>query len=258
FSIEGWIRPLFQTNSYINGLRVASEERVIEQIFFRGDSRHCLDPYYFALEQSAFNKFALLFHIEGANSGDCGMTVEAEGVVTANVWQHVAAVFESNVQWTNNPPWPTNQLRLYVNGQLATNLVLHPGLEPGTDGLTSRSPFRDLDPGFSPGVAIGNRSRAEASEPFRGYIDELSVYGRAVTDPEIAAIAATGPFGKADLAAPPVLSLAKVSAQLDDVQMDAGYGDNSKWTAHSFTFTALRTNAVLTLQSLLPGSQVDT
>jgi subtilisin-like proprotein convertase family protein len=257
FSIEGWIQPLFQTNAYINALRVASEEGVIEQIFFRGDSRYCLDPYYFALEQSSFNKFALLFHIGGENSGDCGMTIEAESVVTASVWQHVAAVFESNVAWTNNPPWPTNQLRLYVNGQLATNLILHPGLETGTDGFTSLSPFRDLDPGFSPGVAIGNRSRAEASEPFRGYIDELTVYDRALTGPEVAAIASTGTFGKADPAAPPVLSLAKVSAQIDGVQQDVGYGDNSTWTAHSFTFTALRTNAVLSLQSLLPGSQVD-
>ncbi len=257
FSIEGWIRPLPQTNDYILSLQALSEERVIEQIFFRGDSRFCLDPYYFAVEQSAPNGFALLFHIEGANSGDCGMTVEAENTVVGRVWQHVAAVFESNVQWTNNPPWPTNQLRLYVNGQQVTNLLLHPEPEPGVDGFTSRRPFRDLDPAFSPGVAIGNRSRGEASEPFRGYIDELTAYDRALTGPEIVAIAARGTLGKADRAAPPALSLAKVSAQLDGEQQSVGYGDNSTWTPHSFTFTALRTNEVLRLQSLLPGSQID-
>src|SRR5205823_10030687 len=59
-------------------------------------------------------------------------------------------------------------------------------------------------------------------------------------------------------ALPISLGLAKVSVQLDGDQKDVGYGDNSKWTERNFTFTALRTNVVLRLQSLLPGSQVDT
>src|SRR5439155_23860641 len=109
--------------------------------------------------------------VEGANNGDCGTTIEAEDVLNAGQWQHVAGVFESNVQWTNNAPWPTNQLRLYVNGQRLTNIIGHP-FEPAVDGFTSRSPFGNLDPSFSPGVAIGYRSRYDAPEPSRGYTIE--------------------------------------------------------------------------------------
>ncbi|PYJ08691.1 MAG: hypothetical protein DME25_00840, partial [Verrucomicrobia bacterium] len=134
FTIEGWIKPLVQTNEYILGQLAASEEAVTEQIFFRGDSRRCLDPYYMALEQSAPGGFALLFHIESANSRDCGMTIEAEGTLVVDRWQHVAAVFERNFQWSTNAPWTTNQLRLYVDGVRQTNLVLHPDPEPFTDG----------------------------------------------------------------------------------------------------------------------------
>src|SRR5581483_4054768 len=124
-------------------------------------------------------------------------------------------------------------------------------------GFTGRFPIGDLDPAFSPGVAIGNRSRADNSEPFHGYIDELSVYGRALTAPEIAAIAAAGVNGKADPTVAPARGLAKVSVRVNDVEIDQESGDNSQWTTHSIEFTADRTNLVLTLQSLLPGTLVD-
>jgi concanavalin A-like lectin/glucanase superfamily protein len=257
FTIEGWVRPIAQTNSHIlDLLALGDEEAIIEQIFFRGDSRNCRDPYYLALEQSAPDTFGLLFHIEGERDTDCGLTIEAEDVVNVAQWQHIAAVFESGILLNNNPP-ARNQVRLYLNGQRMTNIISHP-IESPVDGFTGRSPFRDLDPAFSPGVTIGNRSRGGASEPFRGNIDELSVYARALTEPEIAAIAAVGRAGKFDRVVPPALSLAKVSVQLDGDQKDVGYGDNSAWTQRGFTFTALRTNVVLRLQSLLPGSQVDT
>ena len=267
FTIEGWIKPFTQTNTDIIAL-LPDEEAVTEQIFYRGDLRHCLDPYYLALEQSDPAGFALLFHIESENSRDCGLTVEAEGSLVANRWQHVAAVFETDVPWTNNPPWPTNQLRLYVDGVRLTNLVLHPSPEPATDALTGRHPFRDLDPAFSPGVAIGDRSRIIPTEPFRGdselrsqpfrgQIDELSAYARALTDPEIAAIHDAGAAGKADLARPPVQSLAKARLLLDNVPMDLGYGDNATWTSRTIVFTALRTNEVLDLEGLLPGTELD-
>src|SRR5262249_2783985 len=123
--------------------------------------------------------------------------------------------------------------------------------------FTGRFPFRDLEASFSPGVSIGNRSRADNSEPFYGAIDELSVYGRALTGPEIAAIATNGVFGKADFHVPPALSLAKVNVTLNDVQVEVGNGDNSQWMTRSFVFTADRTNSVLKLQSVLPGTIVD-
>ena len=88
-------------------------------------------------------------------------------------------------------------------------------------------------------------------------MDELTVYARALTDPEIAAIAAAGADGKADPRVPPAQSLAELSVAVDGVPLDVAYGDNSQWTTHTVQFTALDTNAVLTLQSLLPGTLVD-
>src|SRR5205085_521393 len=70
------------------------------------------------------------------------------------------------------------------------------------------------------------------------------------------AIANAGRAGKADRGVPPSLRLAKLRVLIDGVQRDIAYGENSFWRTQSVTFTALRTNSVLTLQSLLPGTTV--
>lgn len=231
FTIEGWIRPIRQTNYFGP-----------EQIFFRGDSRACLDPFYLALDPVNEETRDLRFHIENGTSRVCGVEVSTTNApISIDRWQHVAAVFEPCVA-IPEPPFVTNQLRLYVDGRLvATN-------------STGIFPFRDLDPAFSPGVSIGNRSRYDVSQPFRGFMDELTIYGRALTEAEIQAIHAAAGAGKADLSLPPAQSLAKVRVLLDNVQMEVGYGDNAKWTARTITFTANRTNMVLNLEGLLPGT----
>jgi subtilisin-like proprotein convertase family protein len=262
FTIEGWLMPLDQTNQYVNTL---GPESFLEQVFFRGDLRDCMDPYYLALERTSApgatpEQYDLQFHIEDALGGDCGVILEtADHPITAGNWYHVAAVFECNYHWADNAPWPTNMLRLYVNGQYYTNVFLEdPSFQRMVySSYTGRFPFRDLDPAYSPGVAIGNCSRADASQPFRGFIDELSVYGRALTDPEIKAIYDAARGGKADFFVPPGQGLAKLSVSLDDVQMDVVNGDNAQWSTSSFLFTAYHTNTVLTLQGLLPGTLLD-
>lgn len=247
FTIEGWIEPLIQT----------SHVGITEQILFRGDSRDCLDPYYLALEPLGLDRFDLHFHIEDNFSGTCGFDllttngpIQIGGATNGN-WWHIAAVFDKPftnytvLVGTNLVTIVSNQLRLYLNGVcIASN-------------YTTMSPFRDLDPAFRPGVALGNRSRYDFSQPYRGYMDEMTVYGRALTDPEIGAIYNANSAGKADHAVPPALSLAKVSLLLDDVERDIGYGPNGEWTTRSVVFTADHTNTVLDIQSLLPGTIVD-
>jgi hypothetical protein len=88
-------------------------------------------------------------------------------------------------------------------------------------------------------------------------MDEITLYDRALTAPEIAAIAAAGTAGKADLAFGPAQSLAKLSVTVNGVVADTVYGDNSQWTIHNVAFTALQTNSMVILQSLLPGTLVD-
>ncbi|HEV2210049.1 MAG TPA: LamG-like jellyroll fold domain-containing protein [Verrucomicrobiae bacterium] len=242
FTIEGWINPVLQTN-YVG----------TEQILFRGDSRDCREPYYLALEPYTANQRDLHFHIQDQNNPTCGFDlVTTNGPLSVGGWSHFAAVFDKPftnfttvINGTNTVTIVTNQLRLYLNGVcIASN-------------YTTLSPFRDLDPAFSPGVSIGNRSRYDFTQPFRGYLDELTVYGRALTDPEIQAIYNANGTGKADFTVPPGQSLAEVNVLLDDILRDTGHGDNSQWTTRTVVFTADHTNTVLTLQSVLPGTLVD-
>jgi subtilisin-like proprotein convertase family protein len=246
FTIEGWLQPVVQTNYFGT-----------EQIVFRGDMRDCMEPYYLALEPYGLGQRDLHFHVADGASGLCGFDLFSTngpiqlGSGTNNNWWHIAAVFDkpfTNFSYyigTNLITVVTNQLRLYLNGVcIASN-------------YTTVSPFRDLDPAFRPGVSLGNASRYDFSQAYRGYMDEMTVYGRALTAPEIAAIYSANSFGKADHAVPPALSLAKVSLLLDDIQRDIGYGPNGQWTTRSVVFTADHTNTVLTLQSLLPGTIVD-
>ena len=78
-----------------------------------------------------------------------------------------------------------------------------------------------------------------------------------MTGPEITAIYGADRAGKADPAVPPLQSLAKVRVLLDGAQMAVGHGDNGSWGTHTLTFTATRTNTLLSLESLLPGTLVD-
>jgi subtilisin-like proprotein convertase family protein len=246
FTIEGWIEPVIQINYFGT-----------EQILFRGDTRDCFEPYYLALEPYGLDQRDLHFHIQDQFTGTCGFDLYSTngpiqvGTGTNNGWWHIAAVFDKPftnytvLVGTNLVTVVTNQLRLYLNGVcIASN-------------YTTLSPFRDLAPAFRPGITLGNRSRYDFSQPYRGYMDEITVYGRPLTDPEISAIYGANNAGKADHAVPPGLSLAKVSLSLDGIQRDIGYGPNGQWTTRSVVFTADHTNTVLTLQSLLPGTMVD-
>src|SRR4029079_14689951 len=81
----------------------------VEQIFFRGDSRHCLDPYFFGIEQITPSTYDVIFHIENQNARECGIILyTGDAPVQVNQWQHLAAVFERNVLLTNTLPGVTN------------------------------------------------------------------------------------------------------------------------------------------------------
>ncbi len=255
FTIEGWIKPTFSTNDTVPGT---------EQIFFRGypepfNRRGLGDPYWLALEPTVDpTLYDLHFHIADAHVGTPGADVLTTngpiqlGGGSNGGWWHIAAVFDQPftnftvaLSATNIITFTTNAMRLYVNGVcIATNYTL-------------LAPYKDLDPALSPGVAIGGRSRYDWTQPFSGFMDEITLYARALTDPEIAAIADARTAGQADLMVAPSQSLAKLSVSVDGTPLETVYGDNSQWTTHTLQFTALDTNAVVLLQSLLPGTLLD-
>ncbi len=255
FTIEGWIKPLLPTNATYCGT---------EQIFYRGypeplDCRGLGSPYWLALEpalSAGGTNYNLHFHISDARVGSVGVDVLTTntpiliGGGSNDGWWHIAAVFDkpfTNITvvtgGTNLVTITTNALLLYVNGICVAS------------NYTTLSPYKDLDPAFSPGASIGGRCRSDWTQPFYGFIDDLTLYARGLTAPELAAIAAAGTYGKADFSTvPPPHNLAKLSVSLEGAQRAVSFGENSHWTTQSLQFTALGTNALLTFQSLLPGT----
>jgi len=255
FTIEGWIKPLLPTNATHCGT---------EQIFYRGypeplDCRGLGSPYWLSLEpalSTGGTNYNLHFHISDARVGSVGADVLTTntpvliGGGSNDGWWHIAAVFDkpyTNItvvtNGTNVVTITTNALLLYVNGICVAS------------NYTTLSPYKDLDPAFSPGASIGGRCRSDWTQPFYGFIDDLTLYSRGLTAPELAAIAAAGAAGKADFSTvPPPHNLAKLSVSLEGAQRAVSFGENSHWTTQSLQFTALGTNALLTFQSLLPGT----
>jgi uncharacterized repeat protein (TIGR01451 family) len=159
-SIEAWI--------WINTLPSAQQGQ--GQIFFRGDPRPCLDPYFLSVQTDG----AIRFHIEDElETVACGVDLDT-AIVATQQWVHIAAVLVA----TNGT------MEVYVDGQLVAQTN------------TAVRPFGNLDGG---GVAIGNRSAGSNSEPFDGLIDELAVYGRALPANEILSIYNSGSSGKCPL-----------------------------------------------------------
>jgi hypothetical protein len=95
--------------------------------------------------------------------------------VPLNVWTHVAGVYDSGTQ----------TLRIYVNGTM----------DPTTG--TGAGPVDGAGP-----LMIGN---AQGSNQFTGLIDDVRVYARALTDADVAALAAGGGAPSAPPAIPPAV-----------------------------------------------------
>ena len=158
-TIEGWIRP--RGDSYI--------------IFWRGDQRPGLDPYFLGMQGSN-----TLFNICDADGN--GASVIAP--VNYFAWTHVAATLDGS----------TGTLSLYTNGVLAayTNTIIRP--------------FGTLLGDQSPGVGIGNLNDGGNNFPFNGDVDEIGLYNRALSAGEIQAIYNAGSAGKCYTPQPPVIT----------------------------------------------------
>jgi hypothetical protein len=90
------------------------------------------------------------------------------GTIPLNTWTHVAMTFDS----------ATGTFVAYVNGQAVNSLT-----SPGAIVTSSRNVFIGREDSFLP-------------RPFNGLIDEVSVYGRALSASEIQAIYSAGSAGK--------------------------------------------------------------
>lgn len=112
-------------------------------------------------------------------------------VLTAGVWQHVAATFDLATQAT----------KLYVNGTEVPST-----LRPGSTTLAA---IADSDTPVRLGTLFASGSFVGATHFWHGLLDEVSVYNRALAAAEIQAIVSALGEGKCQL---PTLSIADVAS----------------------------------------------
>ena len=255
FTIEGWIKPTLTTN----------DDTVcgVQQIFFRGY------PEPFDCSGTGTRTGSRFSRTFGWKSVSPGYSFPSGRCSHGHELRRCPGHQQPHCDWRRHQRWLVSHrggLRQAVHqpGSHQRNQRLHfqhqcdAGFHlNGTciaTNYTQVSPYQNLDPALSPGAAIGGRCRFDWTESFSGYMDEITVYARALTDPEIFAIAQAGTAGQADLTVPAAQSLAKLSVDIDGINQATSYGDNSTWTTYTMEFTAIETNAVVTLQSLLPGT----
>lgn len=127
-------------------------------ILCRGDHRPGLDPYTLSMEGNHDLQFAI--------SDEANNNSHVDTTLPYCQWTHVAAVFDGAAK----------TISLYTNGVLAAQ------------SHTDLIPIGKLIPEQTPGLGIGNLNDGGNNFPFAGDIDEISLYGRALSADEINAI----------------------------------------------------------------------
>jgi hypothetical protein len=149
-------------------------------VLFRGDTRSGLDPYYLSVEPRAGTSGMLGFVVWGEDNVNEAISAP----MPIKQWTHVAATLQVDSCTARN-----GVMTLYTNGVVAavTN--------------TAVRPLGPLDPAFQPGLGIGNHSSQPGpfNYPFNGKIDELSLYGQALSAQEVEALYRAGSAGKCPL-----------------------------------------------------------
>ncbi len=136
----------------------------------RGDDVTGELPYGFGFADLSSLKLSFIIHA----SIDEWVWLRAPTPIPSNVWVHVAATLDGD----------SGAMCIYVNGQVVaqTNTTVRP-ICPLT--------------GANQSVCIGNAA-GTAGFPFDGWIDEISLYSRALTPAEIQAIYNAGSSGKCE------------------------------------------------------------
>lgn len=97
--------------------------------------------------------------------------VATTNAVALNGWTHVAGTYDGSM------------IRVYLNGVLEAQGIYTNGIFPGTNALAI-------------GGAVGGATYGSVIVPFHGWIDEPSIYSRALTGTEITALYSAGSAGK--------------------------------------------------------------
>lgn len=126
------------------------------QIFFRGDDRCGLDPYHLTLLGDGRFEFG----IDGEDGNRNCVAVDAK----LEQWVFLTGSFNAE----------TGAICLFCNGILMARTY------------SRVLPFEKLDPGWNPGLSIGNVQFPQGGrhwQPFNGYIGEVRLYDIPIEDP---------------------------------------------------------------------------
>jgi hypothetical protein len=158
-TIEAWV--LFRSLNTTGTSGILGEQYIV----FHQNSRLGNFEGYFLGKSHGTNRDFLLFEVTSA----AGQTVEADSVtgVVTGAWYHVAGVRG------------TNFLQIYVNGQLETQVPVNFPQDYGNYPLY-----------------FGSSGQPYWDRKFNGLLDEVSLYNRALSADEIAAIYNAGSDGK--------------------------------------------------------------
>jgi Concanavalin A-like lectin/glucanases superfamily len=165
-TIEGWINPT-------NG---TTQMAVAE---YDGGGNVGLH-FWISLSLPSGNGPGCLYANLRDTSGDDNPVVSPAGLVAGGAWQHIALTYDQ----------PSGTATIYLNGVQEVQSV-----------IGSITPQTSYDLLFGGRTAFGG-----VSDPFSGGIDEMSLYSRALSSDEIAAIYNAGAAGKCYVAPPFIAS----------------------------------------------------
>ena len=168
------------------------------------------------------------------DTGHIGHQIQsAANAISTNSFQHVAVTYDKN----------SGMAFLYVNGvQVASENF----------GIFTPQTTYPLNLGKRTASVTGN------GEVFRGLLDEVSIYNRALSASEIKAIYNAGSLGKFDpnpgISTPQNLAEAQVTVGGTNLIF---FGNNTNWQTTNITFTATQSNMVLQITGIEPGMLLD-
>jgi len=170
------------------------------------------------------------FIIEQDTPAPGGSGISISAPLQTNVFTHVAATYSFN---TNTA---SGLMSIYMNGLLTaqTNTTI----QPLGDLVASESPALGIGDVYgNPALPGGN-----FTAPFYGLIDEITLYGTALSGADVDDIYAAGSAGKDPVGlAPPVTATVIIGPQTNIIS------GTYKWTTNVYSFTAPSNSLTITI-----------
>ncbi len=151
--------------AWVNPTNVASQNEIVD----KWDAVAGFNQRSYAAALLSGGRFFLQLSPAGTGAG--ATYVATTNAVALNGWTHVAGTYDGSL------------IRVYLNGVLNAQGIYTNGIFPGTNDLAI-------------GGVVGGAAYGSVILPFHGWIDEPSIYNRALTSTEITALYSAGSAGK--------------------------------------------------------------